>query len=69
MTKLLFFLLTLSCNAFALTPLNAENVLGKYDMQGIVHLKANILANNQIKATQIGILLVNNSKPCCHNSS
>jgi hypothetical protein len=45
-----------STNTFAQTSLNAINVLGKYDMQGIIHLKATILPKNKIKATQIGII-------------
>lgn len=56
MTKTFFlFFLLLAQSAFAETALNAQNVLGQYDMQGIVHLKANILPKNKIEATQIGI--------------
>jgi hypothetical protein len=54
----LSFVLLLSTSLFAKvvkTALNPENVLGLYDMKGIVHLKANILPNNIIEATQIGI--------------
>jgi hypothetical protein len=56
-TSILFALL-LSSSLFAKvikTELNAENVLGLYDMKGIVHLKANILPNNVIEASKIGI--------------
>ena len=56
MFKGIFLLLSISASAHALTPLNEKNVLGRYDMKGIVHLKANILPNNVIEATQIGIL-------------
>lgn len=55
MLKAILLLLAISANAHALTPLNEDNVLGHYDMKGIVHLKANILPNNIIEATQIGI--------------
>lgn len=55
MLKIILVLLSLSTTAFARTPLNEQNVLGRYEMRGIVHLKANILPNNIIEATQIGI--------------
>lgn len=55
MFKTIFLLLSISAPAYALTPLNEQNVLGRYDMKGIVHLKANILPDNVIEATQIGI--------------
>jgi hypothetical protein len=51
----IFLSFSISLSAFALTPLNAQNVLGKYDMKGIVHLKAEILPNNKIEAVQVGI--------------
>ena len=55
MTKTFILLLLLGSSAHAGTTLNAQNVLGQYDMQGIVHLKANILPKNKLLATQIGI--------------
>lgn len=56
MFKTILLALSLSTSAYGLTPLDAKNVLGTYDMRGIVHLKAKILPNNKIKATKIGIL-------------
>jgi len=55
MFKALVLISLLSTSAYAKTVLDAQNVLGRYDMKGIVHLKANILPNNEIEATQIGI--------------
>lgn len=55
-TLLIVLLISTSISAKVVkTELNSENVLGLYDMKGIVHLKANILPNNIIEATQIGI--------------
>ena len=56
MTKLIFIFLILTSSVYAGTALNAQNVLGHYDMQGVVHLRANLLAKNKIKATQVGIV-------------
>jgi hypothetical protein len=55
MFKPIFFLLSLTTSVYASTPLNAKNVLGSYDMRGIIHMKATILPKNKIEATQIGI--------------
>jgi hypothetical protein len=55
MIKIFFLLFSLSTSAHALTPLNPQNILGMYDMRGIVHLKASVLPHNQIEATKIGI--------------
>ena len=49
MTKLILIFLILSSSAYAGTALNAQNVLGNYDMQGVVHLKANLLTKNKMK--------------------
>ena len=56
--KLALVLLTVltSAQSFAFTSLNAKNILGKYEMNGIVDLKVNLLPKNKVEATQIGII-------------
>ena len=56
MLKIILPLILLCSNAFAETFLTEKNLIGKYDMDGVVHLKANILPKNKMKATQIGII-------------
>ncbi|MGZ3790300.1 MAG: hypothetical protein ACXVLQ_17335 [Bacteriovorax sp.] len=52
---LLIMGLIFSSFAFAQTALNAKNILGKYEMNGLVDLKATLLPNNKVEAIQVGI--------------
>ncbi len=58
---MLKLILTLSCLivstiTFADTSLNAKNILGKYEMNGLVDLKVTLLAQNKVQAVQVGIV-------------
>lgn len=57
MLKSAFFFTSLffTTITFAETSLNATNVLGKYEMNGVVDLKVTVLPNNKVEAIQVGI--------------
>src|SRR5665647_275623 len=48
--------LMFSVFSFADTTLNEKNILGKYEMNGVVDLKVTILPNNKVEAIQVGII-------------
>jgi hypothetical protein len=48
--------LMFSTFSFAETTLNEKNILGKYEMNGVVDLKVTILPNNKVEAIQVGII-------------
>ncbi|MDD4975097.1 MAG: hypothetical protein PHY93_12140 [Bacteriovorax sp.] len=48
--------LMFSALSFADTTLNEKNILGKYEMNGLVDLKVTILPNHKVEAIQVGII-------------
>ena len=53
---LLVILFSISSFAFAETIIDSKNILGKYEMSGLIDLKVTILPKNKVEAIQVGII-------------